>query len=112
MARQLSVSRTALDTKTSEFVSARLGLDGVQYGHKGLYWFGQRFPYVQWILLLLVLPYTRVLIVGVQAFERGSGSQVSLVAYEFEFLVSEVCSRTGVCFDRSPPSMWSLLPLL
>jgi hypothetical protein len=34
------VSRTALDTKTSTFVSARLGPDGVQYGHKGLFWFG------------------------------------------------------------------------
>jgi hypothetical protein len=26
---------------------------------------GKKCPYVQWVLLLLVLPYTRVLIVGV-----------------------------------------------
>jgi hypothetical protein len=30
----------------------------VQSGYKGLYWFGQEWPYVQWVLLLLVLPYT------------------------------------------------------
>jgi hypothetical protein len=30
----------------SEFVSTRLGLDGVQSKHKGLYWFGQEWPYV------------------------------------------------------------------
>jgi hypothetical protein len=97
------VSRTALDTKASEFVSTCLGPDGVQCGHKGLYWFEQRFPYVQWILLLLVLPCTGVPVVGVQAFERVSGSQVSLVAYEFEFLVSEVCSRIGVLFRSESP---------
>jgi hypothetical protein len=68
--RQLSVSRTVLDTKTSKFVSARLGPDGVQCGHKGLYWFGQRCPYVQWILLLLVLPCTGVLVVGVISFRK------------------------------------------
>jgi hypothetical protein len=29
-----------LDRAMSEFVSARLGLDGVQSGHMGVYWFG------------------------------------------------------------------------
>jgi hypothetical protein len=43
-----------------------------------------------------------LILMGLQAFERGSGSQVSLAAYEFEFFISEVCSRTGVCFDRGP----------
>jgi hypothetical protein len=38
----VSVSRTALDTKTSEFVSMHLGPDGVQSRHKGLYWFAQK----------------------------------------------------------------------
>jgi hypothetical protein len=54
----------------SKFVSARLGLDGVQSGHKDVYWFGHERPYVQWVLLLLVLPYTRVLIVGVTSFHE------------------------------------------
>jgi hypothetical protein len=59
----------------SEFVSMRLGPDGVQSGHKGLYWFRQECPYVQWVLLLLVLPCTGVLVVGVTSFfERGSRS--------------------------------------
>jgi hypothetical protein len=31
----------------------------VRSGHKGVYWFGQERPYVQWILLLLVLPLHR-----------------------------------------------------
>jgi hypothetical protein len=52
------MSRTDLDTKTGKFVSSRPGRDGVQCGHKGLYWFGQKCPYVRWILLLLVLPCT------------------------------------------------------
>jgi hypothetical protein len=30
-----------LGRATSEFVSARLDPDGVQSGHKGVYWFGQ-----------------------------------------------------------------------
>jgi hypothetical protein len=30
-----------LGRATSEFVSARLDSDGVQSGHKSLYWFGQ-----------------------------------------------------------------------
>jgi hypothetical protein len=55
---------------TSKFVSARLGLDGVQSGHKDVYWFGHERPYIQWVLLLLVLPCTGVLVVGVKAFER------------------------------------------
>jgi hypothetical protein len=29
-----------LDRAMSEFVSARLGTDGVQSGHMGVYWFG------------------------------------------------------------------------
>jgi hypothetical protein len=33
-----------LDRATSEFVSARVGPDGVQSGYKGLYWFGQEWP--------------------------------------------------------------------
>jgi hypothetical protein len=39
---------------------------------KGVYWFGQERPYVQWVLLLLVLLDTGVLVVGVISFrERG-----------------------------------------
>jgi hypothetical protein len=59
-----------LDTKMSEFVYARLGLDGVQCGYKGLYWFKQKHPYVQWMFLLLMLPCTEVLIVGVTSFRE------------------------------------------
>jgi hypothetical protein len=54
----------------SEFVSARLGLDSVQSGYKGVYWFGQERHYVQWILLLLMLPYTEVLVVVVTSFRE------------------------------------------
>jgi hypothetical protein len=54
--------------KMSEFVSTRLGPDGVQNGHKGLYWFGQEWPYVQWILSLPVLLCTEVFVVGVISF--------------------------------------------
>jgi hypothetical protein len=82
------VSRITLDTKTSKFVSAHLGPDGVQCGHKGLYWFGQKYPYVQWILLLLVLLCTRVLAVGVTNFRERERIPSLLVAYELEFLVS------------------------
>jgi hypothetical protein len=64
------VSRTTLDSKMSKFVTARLGLDGVQCEHKGLYWFRQECSYIQWILLLLMLPYTGVLIVGVTSFRE------------------------------------------
>jgi hypothetical protein len=42
----------------------------VQSAHKGVYWFGQERPYVQWIRLLLVLPCTRVLVVGVTSFRE------------------------------------------
>jgi hypothetical protein len=54
----------------SKFVSARLGPDVVQYGHKGLYWFWQECPYIQWVLLLLMWPCTEVLIVGVTSFRE------------------------------------------
>jgi hypothetical protein len=54
----------------SEFVSARLGLDGVQSGHKDVYWFGHEWPYVQWVSLRLVLLCTGVLIVGVTSFRE------------------------------------------
>jgi hypothetical protein len=44
----MSVPRNGgLGRATSEFVSARLGPDGVQSGHKDLYWFGQEWPYIQ-----------------------------------------------------------------
>jgi hypothetical protein len=57
-----------------QFVGAKhlgcysLGLDGVQSIHKDVYWFGHEQPYVQWVLLLLVLPCTGVLVVGVTSF--------------------------------------------
>jgi hypothetical protein len=54
----------------SEFVFVRLGPDDVQSRHKGVYWFGQEWPYVQWILLLLMLPCTGVLVVGVTSFRE------------------------------------------
>jgi hypothetical protein len=42
LVRQLSVSRNGgLGRAISEFVSARLGPDGVESRHKGLYWFRQ-----------------------------------------------------------------------
>jgi hypothetical protein len=37
----------------------------VQSGHKYVYWFGYEQPYVQWVLLLLVLSCTGVLVIGV-----------------------------------------------
>jgi hypothetical protein len=58
----------------TKFVSMRLGLDGVQSGHKDVYWFRHEWPYVQWVLLMLVLPCTGVLVVGVTSFLRESGS--------------------------------------
>jgi hypothetical protein len=64
------MSRTTLDTKTSKFVSTRLGPDGVQCEHKDLYWFGHKCPYVQWILLLHVLPCTGLFVVGVTSFRE------------------------------------------
>jgi hypothetical protein len=51
-------------------MTACLDSDGVQYRHEGLYWFGQECPYVQWVLLLLVLSYTGVLIIGVTSFQE------------------------------------------
>ena len=59
----------------SKFVSACLGYDGVQGGHKiytGLG--GMSLRSVRWWPVLLC---TRVLVVGVKEFERGSHSQVS-----------------------------------
>jgi hypothetical protein len=55
---------------TSEFVFVRLGPDEVQSRHKDVYWFGHKRPYVQWVLLLLVLPCTGVLVVGVTSFRE------------------------------------------
>jgi hypothetical protein len=54
----------------SKFVSARLGSDGVQSGHKDVYWFGHEWPYVQWVLLLLILPCIGVFVVGVTSFQE------------------------------------------
>jgi hypothetical protein len=70
LVRQLSVSRESggLNKATSKFVFMRLGLDGVQSGHKDVYWFGHERPYIQWVLLLLVLPCTGVLVVVVTSF--------------------------------------------
>jgi hypothetical protein len=42
----------------------------VQSKHKGVYWFRQEWTYVQWILLLLVLPRIGVLVVGVISFRE------------------------------------------
>jgi hypothetical protein len=39
-------------------------------GYKNVYWFGQERPYVQRIRLLLVLPCTGVLVVGVTSFRE------------------------------------------
>jgi hypothetical protein len=81
-------------------VTARLGLDGMQSGHKSLYWFGQECPYVQWVLLLLVLPCTGVLVVGVTSLremERIPGLLGGVCVH----LISEVISfpppRCGLC---------------
>jgi hypothetical protein len=92
--RKTSVSRkSGPDRATSKFVFARLDPDGVQSGHKGLYWFRQELPYVQWVSLLLVLLCTKVLVVWVTSFrERERGSGVSLV----EVCVCGVFAR-GVC---------------
>jgi hypothetical protein len=59
-----------LNRTTSKFVSARRGLDGVQSGHKDVYWFGHERPYVQWVLLWLVLPCTGVLVARVTSFRE------------------------------------------
>jgi hypothetical protein len=68
-------------------------------------WFEQKCPYIQWMLLLLMLPCTRVLVVGVTSFfERGSRSQVSLVMGELECLLRELC------FNRGPLGCGPCLP--
>jgi hypothetical protein len=65
----IGVQRTGrLNRATSEFVSVRLDPDGVQSGHKDIYWFGHERSYVQWISLRFMLPCTRVLVVGVTNF--------------------------------------------
>jgi hypothetical protein len=63
----------------SKFISARLGLDGVQSGHKDIYWFRHERPYVQWVLLLLVLLCTGVLVVGGYKLSREGADPRSLV---------------------------------
>jgi hypothetical protein len=63
----------------SKFVSAHLGLDGVQSGHKDVYWFEHEWPYVQWVLLLLVSPCTGVLVIGVTSFSREEENPRSLL---------------------------------
>jgi hypothetical protein len=55
---------------TSEFVPMRLGPDGVQSGHKDVYWFRHERPYIQWVSLRFVLPCTGVLVVGVISFRE------------------------------------------
>jgi hypothetical protein len=42
----------------------------VQRGHKDIYWFGHKQPYVQWVSLRFVLPCTGVLVVGVTSFRE------------------------------------------
>jgi hypothetical protein len=60
-------------------------------GCDSLYWFGQKCPYVLWILLLLVLPCTEVLIVGVTRFREMEQIPSLLAACECQFLVSGEC---------------------
>jgi hypothetical protein len=69
-----------LNRATSEFISARLGLDGVQYGHKDVYRFRHERPYIQWVSLRFVLPSTGVLVAGLQAFSRDGVDPRSLVS--------------------------------
>jgi hypothetical protein len=40
----------------------------MQSGHNDVYWFKHKWPYVQWISLWFVLPFTGVLVVGVTSF--------------------------------------------
>jgi hypothetical protein len=75
----------------------------VQSGHKG------EWSYVQWVLLLLVLPYTRVLAVGVKAFKKGSESQVSFEGWCVcvDILARSVCvvsSSSRSSLDVAPAS--------
>jgi hypothetical protein len=51
----------------------------VQSGHKDVSWFGHERPYVQWVLLLLMLPCTRMLVVGVTSFSREGADPRSLL---------------------------------
>jgi hypothetical protein len=41
-----------------------------ELSREGVYWFGQDRPYIHWIRLLLVLPYTGVLTVEVTSFQE------------------------------------------
>jgi hypothetical protein len=89
----------------SEFVTVHLGLDGVQSGHKDVYWFWQERPYVQWVLWLLVLPYTGVLLVGVTSFrvrEQILGLNMCVWCH------SEVCPLCS--FKESPHRCGLCLP--
>jgi hypothetical protein len=79
----------------SEFVSMHLGQDGVQCGHKGLYWFGQKYPYIQWMLLLLMLLCTRVLVIGVTSFREREQIPSLFGVCELECLLSQLS------FDRA-----------
>jgi hypothetical protein len=64
----------------------------VQSRHKDVYWFGHEWPYVQWVLLLLMLPCTGVLIVGVTNFSREGADPRSLLGC--------VCCADEVCSIR------------
>jgi hypothetical protein len=89
----------------SEFVSARLDPDGVQSGHKGVYWFGQERPYVQWVLLLLVWPCTGVLVVGVTRFRERERVPGLFGGFVCEVCVFVVCLFRRACpFDVAPAS--------
>jgi hypothetical protein len=100
-----------LNRATSKFISARLDLDGVQYGHKDVYWFGHERPYIQWVSLWFVLPCTGVLVVGVTSFfERVSRSQISCEWWCVK-RDSGCCCHNFSMF-QSPFYMWPLPPLL
>jgi hypothetical protein len=73
---------------TSRFVTTRLGPDGVQSGHKDVYWFGPNIP------TSIVLLYTRVLVEGVTSTSREGGAPRSLVC-RFRVLVA-VCSDESI----------------
>jgi hypothetical protein len=96
-----------LGRATSEFISARLGPDGVQSRHKGIYWFKQEWSYVQWILLLLVLPCTGVLVVGVTSSRERK--RISCLYGEVCMRVLSLCSvyvlfLTSLFSDVAPAS--------
>jgi multidrug transporter EmrE-like cation transporter len=89
---------------TSEFVSTRLDPDDVQSGHKGIYWFGQEWSYVQWILLLLVLSCTGVLVVGITSFRERE--QISGLFWGGVCVVSVKCvSVVARCGCSSSPDV-------